>query len=469
MHCTLKATGKEAALSEYNKLKAAREVNAERDINKDSELEEAARKAATQAVESESKAKVDGIQSEEDKTQVDETVKAEVEKSGIEAATAEVDSFKVEEDLDRSEEEIMEERRAMEEAGRLAAEEEFFKLSRREEESRVAAEDLAERQARAIELVKTAACDAAKDIFVASIVDTDGSDADPESSGTKSESEIHEMLEAAGLEAAEAGFVQFKSSGKPEQRRNVAVVEQIDSCSDRQQIDLENNVELKEKLESVSRKAAQDEFARLKAAAQRIKDLCNLIESAVKKEAGPLFSQLQTESESDTTLAERFEELGISVAQDIQDNIVSFEKDDLSAADADKAKKFGKRVATEELARLKAALNLEASLLIDVEDAAREAARQLFASYCDDTADTGMEKSVASETEKLEEAEKAGIASAGKVLADNPPSGECDGVNGTDGLKDTMESLGARIAKEEFSRLVAEEEEKKKQSEAEHR
>ena len=166
---------------------------------------------------------------------------------------------------------------------------------------------------------------------------------------------------------------------------------------------------------------------------------------------------------------QRFEELGISVAQDIQDNIVSFDKDDLSAADADKAKKFGKRVATEELARLKAALNLEASLLIDVEDAAREAARQLFASYCDDTADTGVEKGVASETEKLEEAEKVGIASAGKVLADNPPSGECDGVNGTDGLKDKMESLGARIAKEEFSRLVAEEEEKKKQSEAEHR
>merc|ERR1712226_1802282 len=79
------------------------------------------------------------------------------------------------------------------------------------------------------------------------------------------------------------------------------------------------------------------------------------------------------------------------------------------------------------------------------------------------------EKGVASETEKLEEAEKVGIASAGKVLADNPPSGECDGVNGTDGLEDKMESLGARIAKEEFSRLVAEEEEKKKQSEAEHR
>merc|ERR1712226_82856 len=188
----LKATGKEAALSEYNKLKAAREVNAERDKNKDSEqLEEATRKAATEAVESESKGKLDGIQSEEDKAQVNETLKAEVEKSGIEAATAEVDSFKVEEDLDRSEEEIMEERRAMEEAGRLAAEEEFFKLSRREEESRVAADDLAERQARAIELVKTAACDAAKDIFEASIVDPDGSDADPESPGVRSESGIH--------------------------------------------------------------------------------------------------------------------------------------------------------------------------------------------------------------------------------------------------------------------------------------
>ena len=90
-----------------------------------------------------------------------------------------------------------------------------------------AAENLAERQARAIELVKTAACDAAKDIFAASIVDPDGSDADPESSGAKSESEIHEMLEAAGLEAAEAGFVQFKSSGKSEQKSNVTDVEGV--------------------------------------------------------------------------------------------------------------------------------------------------------------------------------------------------------------------------------------------------
>merc|ERR1711934_1078541 len=83
------------------------------------------------------------------------------------------------------------------------------------------------------------------------------------------------------------------------------------------------------------------------------------------------------------------------------------------------------------------------------------------------------EKGAASETEKLEEAEKVGLASAAKVFADrcsNNPSGvECDGVSGTNDLKDKMESLGARIAKEEFSRLVAEAQERKKQSETEHR
>merc|ERR1719239_1040442 len=264
----------------------------------------------------------------------EETLKAEVEKSGIEAAVAEIDSFKPEEDLEQSEEEIEEERLAMEESGRLAAEDEYFKLARREEESKLAAEHLAERQAMAIELVKTAACDAAKHIFNTSIVDLEKSEADPQS-----EPEIHDMLEAAGLEAAEAGFVQFKSSEKTvEDKSNVTEAEQIE----------QDNIELKEKLESVSRKAAQDEFARLKAAAQRFKDLCVLIESAVKNEASSLFSQLQkeVESECDATVTERFEELGVSVAQDIRDihgNLVSLENENLSGADAEKAKEFGKR------------------------------------------------------------------------------------------------------------------------------
>merc|ERR1719239_1850631 len=278
----------------------------------------------------------------------EETLKAEVEKSGIEAAVAEIDSFKPEADLEQSEEEIEEERLAMEESGRLAAEDEYFKLARREEESKLAAEHLAERQSTAIELVKTAACDAANHIFNASIVDTDKSEADPQS-----EAEILDMLEAAGLEAAEAGFVQFKSSGK--------TVENKSKVTEGEQIEQDNN-ELKEKLESVSIKAAQDEFARLKAAAQRFKDLCILIESAVKKEASSLFSQLQreVESESEATVTERFGELGVSVSQDIQDiqgNLVSFENENLSGADVEKAKKFGKRVAREELARLKAELS----------------------------------------------------------------------------------------------------------------
>ena len=120
------------------------------------------------------------------------------------------------------------------------------------------------------------------------------------------------------------GFVQFKSSGE---KSNVTEGDQIE----------QDNNELKEKLESVSRKAAQDEFARLKAAAQRFKDLCILIENAVKKEATSLFSQLQREVESvNATVIEIFEELGVSVAQDIQDiqgNIVSLEKKNLSGAD----------------------------------------------------------------------------------------------------------------------------------------
>merc|ERR1712233_45395 len=69
--------------------------------------------------------------------------------------------------------------------------------------------------------------------------------------------------------------------------------------------------------------------------------------------------------------------------------------------------------------------------------------------------------------EKLEEAEKVGLASATKVFADrysdNLSGVECDGVNKTNELKDKMESLGARIAKEEFSRLVSEAEEKRKE------
>merc|ERR1712181_183860 len=66
-----------------------------------------------------------------------------------------------------------------------------------------------------------------------------------------------------------------------------------------------------------------------------------------------------------------------------------------------------------------------------------------------------------------EEAEKGGIASATKVFADRYPenssSTECDGVNETNDLKDKMESLGARVAKEEFSRLLAEAEDSRKE------
>merc|ERR1712192_174701 len=66
-----------------------------------------------------------------------------------------------------------------------------------------------------------------------------------------------------------------------------------------------------------------------------------------------------------------------------------------------------------------------------------------------------------------EEAEKVGIASATKVFADRYPenssSTECDGVNETWDLKDKMESLGARVAKEEFSRLLAEAEDSRKE------
>merc|ERR1712032_1674940 len=247
-----------------------------------------------------------------------------------------------------------------------------------------------------------------------------------------------------------------------EHKSNVTEAEQIE----------QDNIELKEKLESVSRKAAQDEFARLKSAAQRFKDLCILIESAVKNEASSLFSQLQreVESESEATVTERFEELGVSVAQDIQDiqgNLVSLENENLSGADVEKAKKFGKRVAREELARLKAKLreasDKEANLIIEVEEAAREAARQLFASHDD----SPLVKGESSETEKLEEAKKVGIASTAKVFADRYPDNssgaECDGVNETNDLKDKMESLGGRFAREEFSRLVAEAEERRKE------
>merc|ERR1711971_991300 len=455
----LKATGKRAALNEYNKLKSGMAANLEGQVNNNPELEDAACKAAVEALQSDSKTKEDGIQSEEDKAQLEETLKAEVEKSGIKAAAAEVDSFNAEEDVERSEEEIEEERLAMEESGRLAASVEYLKLARRSEESFMAGEQLAERQATAIQLVKTAACHAANHIFNASIVDSGRSEAD-----AQSEAKILDMLEAAGLDAAEAGFVQFKSSGK--------TVEEKSSVTEVDQIERDNNNELKEKLESVSRKAAQDEFARLKAAAQRFKDLCILIESAVKKEASSLFSQLQreVESESDATIAERFEELGVSVAQDVQDiqgDIVSLENEKLSGADAEKAQKFGKRVAREELARLKAELkeasDKEANLLVEVEETAREAARQLFASHDN----LVLEKDATSETGKLEEAEKAGIASAAKVFADcypeNSCGSECDGVNETNDLKDKMESLCARVAKEEFSRLAAEAEDSRKE------
>merc|ERR1712032_1157907 len=204
-----------------------------------------------------------------------------------------------------------------------------------------------------------------------------------------------------------------------------------------------------------------------------------LIESAVKNEASSLFSQLQreVESESEATVTERFEELGVSVAQDIQGiqgNLVSLENENLSGADAEKAKKFGKRAAREELARLKAELreasDKEANLIIEVEEAAREAARQLFASHDDSM----LEKGESSETGKLEEAEKVGIASAAKLFADRYPDNssgaECDGVNETNDLKDKMESLGARVVKDEFSRLVAEaEEEERLQQEEEER
>merc|ERR1712233_130564 len=76
-------------------------------------------------------------------------------------------------------------------------------------------------------------------------------------------------------------------------------------------------------------------------------------------------------------------------------------------------------------------------------------------------------KDVASKTEKLEEAEKVGLASATKVFAnrysDNLSGVECEDVNKTNDLKDKMESLGARIAKEEFSRLMSEAEDERKE------
>merc|ERR1711962_1642542 len=90
-------------------------------------------------------------------------------------------------------------------------------------------------------------------------------------------------------------------------------------------------------------------------------------------------------------------------------------------------------------------------------ESAREAARCLFYDR-----EAMSEKGVASELEKVGEAENVGIASASKVFSD------CCSDNQED-LKGKMESLGGKIAKEEYSRLVAEVEEKKKKAESEHR
>merc|ERR1711962_1307910 len=90
-------------------------------------------------------------------------------------------------------------------------------------------------------------------------------------------------------------------------------------------------------------------------------------------------------------------------------------------------------------------------------ESAREAARRLFYDR-----EAVSEKGVKSELEKVGEAENVGIASASKVFSD------CCSDNQED-LKGKMESLGGRVAKEEYSRLVAEVEEKKKKEESEHR
>merc|ERR1711962_642465 len=88
-------------------------------------------------------------------------------------------------------------------------------------------------------------------------------------------------------------------------------------------------------------------------------------------------------------------------------------------------------------------------------ESAREAARCLFYDR-----EAMSEKGVASELEKVGEAENVGIASASKVFSD------CCSDNQED-LKGKMESLGGKIAKEEYSRLVAEEEERLRKEEEE--
>jgi len=102
-------------------------------------------------------------------------------------------------------------------------------------------------------------------------------------------------------------------------------------------------------------------------------------------------------------------------------------------------------------------------MLIAVQEAAKEAAREIFAS-CDTT-----EELPASIAAKIDEAENAGVASAAREFTKCSLGVDVSTECRTKDMQTKMEMEGAQVAKEEFIRLVTEVEEAKRKMEREHR
>merc|ERR1711997_1288969 len=130
---------------------------------------------------------------------------------------------------------------------------------------------------------------------------------------------------------------------------------------------------------------------------------------------------------------------------------------------ADKALERSRELAWELYSKLRNEMAEEnEKMLIAVQEAAKEAAREIFAA-CDTTE---LPASVAA---KIDEAENAGIASAAKEFTKCSTGVDVSRESWKKDMQTKMEMEGARVAKEEFVRLVTEVEEAKRKMEREHR
>ena len=489
----LETAGMKAAKSEYAKLKSedeTRDVESpdimfEKEFN--AELEEVASEAARATYE---KITADEVERENldapDSTTEEDILKTEVTNSGVAAAMFEFDNLtcaeEMEQDtaedstqqetlldseavqtsdnvadpeLDTSEELIdheKETRKEIEDAGRAAAEEEYNRLKTEEEKRKRAAKELADKQAELLTGVKKAAKKAAKDIFT---MLSKAGEQQPES--TKSHDEEQMLLMEAGLQAAESEYMKYKSD---DSEKNIE-----DSLISANDITSE---QLKAKMELASKKAAQEEFARLKAQARKkeaTKQLLEGIEDAVKKQVRAIIDEFQSEGEvfdfnkAFDEVRGIFEAAGAEAAEDVFIKL-NEESSELSAdIELQDAVVSGKQFALDEFNRLRSEQR-EADLLAGVKNAAKMAATDIFTMLNKAAEEDPEYTKPYDEEQRL--VEEAGLQAAQSEYIkykynDSEKTEEDPQILSNDitseQLKAKMELAGSQAAQDEFARL----------------